>query len=556
MSASDDMSAPEGAGAAQDPSAPEGTGAAQDPSAPDGSADVHDLRSALARLAGHPGQLIETDHPVDPSAELAGVYKRVGAGGTVERPTRTGPAMIFNNVTGYPDARVLVGLMASRDRVGLLLDAPPRRLTQRMGQAIKDAISPVTVGPDRARCQEVVHRADDPGFDLRRLLPAPTNTEQDAGPYFCLGLVLSSDPEGEKGTDVTIHRLCVQDKDKLTIFFAPGRHIDAFRRKAEARGEPLPVSVNMGLDPAIHIGACFEAPTTPYGYNELAVAGGLRGKPVELVDCVTQPEKSIAAAEVVIEGEILPGVREAEDQNTHTGHAMPEFPGYDGPANPALPVLRVTAITTRTDPILQTLVGPGEEHVSLAGIPTEASIYNACEAAMPGFVTEVYSHRSGGGKFLAVLKVNKTNSFDDGRARQAALVAFGVYAELKNVILVDEDVDVFDTDDVLWAMQTRMQGNRDIIAVPGVAGHVLDPSQTPEYDPTLPAKGTTAKTVYDATAPYALRDEFTRAHFRDVDPRPYAPGLFPGTADSPAGEDAPGTGHQVHHTRSKSSHHD
>ncbi|MFK0171646.1 UbiD family decarboxylase [Streptomyces sp. NPDC090306] len=519
---------------------------------------VHDLRSALERLRENPGQLIETDRAVDPIAELAGVYRYVGAGGTVVRPTRIGPAMMFNNVTGYPDARVLVGLMASRERVGLLLDAPPRRLTQHMGQAIRDAISPVDVGPEKARCQEVVHRADDPGFDLRKILPAPTNTEKDAGPYFCLGLVLSSDPEGEKGTDVTIHRLCVQGKDEMTIFFAPGRHIDAFRKKAEAQGKPLAVSVNMGLDPAIHIGACFEAPTTPYGYDELAIAGGLRGRPVELVDCLTVGEKCIAAAEVVIEGEILPDVRQAEDQNTHTGHAMPEFPGYDGPANSALPVMKVTAITTRRDPVLQTLVGPGEEHVSLVGIPTEASIYNACDAAMPGFVTEVYAHSAGGGKFLAVIKVKKTSAFDDGRARQAALVALGTYAEVKNIILVDEDVDIFDTDDVLWAMQTRMQGDMDIIIVPGIAGHVLDPSQTPEYDPRLPAKGVTAKTIFDATAPYALRDDFVRAQFREVDPSLWAPELFPDAAgtsgpDAESGDDSP---RRASTTRGKSSQHD
>lgn len=484
---------------------------------------INDLRSALKVLRENPGELLETDHPVDPAGELAGVYRRIGAGGTVLRPTRLGPAMVFNSVTGYPGSRVLVGLMASRRRVGLLLDTPPRQLTQRMALAVRDAIPPVEIDAADAPCQEVVYRADDPDFDLRTLLPAPTNTDQDAGPYFCLGLVLGSDPE--LGSDVTIHRLCVQGRDEISIFFAPGRHIDEFRRRAEANGEPFPISVNMGLDPAIPIGATFEAPTTPLGYDELAIAGGLRGVPVELVACVTVPQKAIARSEIVIEGYILPSVRVAEDRNTGTGHAMPEFPGYDGPANPALPVIKVTAVTTRRDPILQTLVGPGEEHTSLAGIPTEASIYRAVEDAMPGFVTEVYAHSAGGGKFLAILKCHKTRPFDDGRARQAGIVALAVYSELKNVILVDEDVDIFDTDDVLWAMQTRMQNNRDIITIPGVAGHVLDPSQQPEYDPTLPAKGTTAKTIFDATVPFRLKQEFERAQFRDVDPRPWAPEL-------------------------------
>ena len=485
---------------------------------------VHDLRSALDLLRRHPGQYLETDHPVNPIAELAGVYKRIGAGGTVSRPTRLGPAMMFNDVHGYPGWRVLVGVMASRERVGLLLGCHPRKLTQRMGEALSNPLAPVEVDPDEAPCHEVVHRADEPGFDLRTLLPAPTNTPIDAGPYFCLGLLLGSDPEA--GTDVTIHRMCVQGPDTLSIFFAPSRHIDEFRAKAEAQGKPFPVSVNMGLDPAIPLSASFEAPNTPYGFNELGVAGALRGRGVGLTRCLTVPQRCIAEAEVIIEGEILPGVRVAEDQNSHTGFAMPEFPGYVGPAHPALPLLKVTAVTTRRNPILQTLVGPGEEHTTLAGIPTEASIYNACQRATPGFIQEVYAHSAGGGKFLAIMSCKKKNAFDDGRARYMGLLALSTYPELKNVVLVDSDVDVFDTDDWLWAMQTRMQGDLDIITVPGVAGHVLDPSQTPEYNPRLPAKGVSAKTIFDATAPYALREEFVRAPFQDVDPTPWAPELF------------------------------
>jgi len=498
--------------------------------------EVLDLRSALARLARYPGQLLETDREVDPHAELAGVYKRIGAGGTVERPTRLGPAMMFKRVKGYPDSRVLVGLMASRERVGLLLDAAPARLTQRMGDAVKNAIAPITVTRDQAPCQEVVHLASDADFDLRTLIPAPTNTESDAGPFLCLGLVLGSDPELGH-TDVTIHRLCVQGRDELSIFFAPGRHIDAFRQKAEAQGAALPVSINMGLDPAIHIGACFEAPTTPLGFDELSIAGGLRGKPVELVDCVSVAQKSIARAEIVIEGEILPNVRVVEDQNTHTGHAMPEFPGYNGPANPSLPVIKVKAVTMRRGAIMQTLVGPGEEHTNLAGIPTEASIYNALDAAMPGFVSQVYAHTAGGGKLLAILQVNKKSAFDDGRARQAAIIALGVYSELKHVVLVDADVDPFDSDDVLWAMTTRYQGDVSTVFLPKINGHVLDPSQTPEFNPALPAKGVTCKTIFDCTAPFHLRAEFERAKFKDVDPRPFAPALFAAESFNQSGDD-------------------
>lgn len=487
---------------------------------------VNDLRSAIELLKTMPGHYIETDREVDPNAELAGVYRYIGAGGTVMRPTRIGPAMTFNKIKGFPDARVLVGLMASREEVSALLGAPVRELGIQMAEARKNVTPPVVVERENAPCQEVVYRAGDEGFDLRKILPAPTNTTEDAGPYFCLGLVLGSDPDDRGNVDVTIHRLCVQSADELSIFFAPGRHIDAFRQKAEAAGKPLAVSINMGLDPAIYIGAEFEAPTTPFGFNELCVAGGLRGRPVELVECLTIKQRAIARAEIVIEGEILPEVRVAEDQNSKTGKAMPEFPGYTGDANPSLPVIKVKAITTRTHPILQTLVGPGEEHVSLAGIPTEASIHIECQDALPGLVKNVYAHSAGGGKFLAVLQVEKKNAGDDGMTRQAALIALAVYRELKNVILVDEDVDLFDTDDVLWALQTRYVGDLDTLFVPGIAGHVLDPTQQPFYDPRVTAKGTTTKTIFDCTVPFHLKEHFIRARFKQVDASLWAPELF------------------------------
>jgi 4-hydroxy-3-polyprenylbenzoate decarboxylase len=156
---------------------------------------------------------------------------------------------------------------------------------------VKKPVAPVVVPASQAPCQEQVFYADDPDFDLRKLLPAPTNTPIDAGPFFCLGLVLASDPEDSSLTDVTIHRLCVQERDELSMFLAAGRHIEVFRKKAEEAGKPLPVTINMGLDPAIYIGACFEAPTTPFGYNELGVAGALRQQPVELVQGVAVKRK-------------------------------------------------------------------------------------------------------------------------------------------------------------------------------------------------------------------------------------------------------------------------
>lgn len=485
--------------------------------------EVIDLRSALELLESIPGQMVHTDVEVDPSAELAGVYRYVGAGGTVARPTKTGPAMTFENVKGHPGAKVVIGLLASRKRVGYLLNSKPEKLGFMMRDAVKNAIAPVVVDKAKAQCQEVVHLATDEGFDIRKLIPAPTNTPEDAGPYVTLGMCYASDVEtGE--SDVTIHRLCLQSKDEISMFFTPGaRHLGAFREKAEALGKPLPISISIGVDPAIEIASCFEPPTTPLGFNELSIAGAIRGKAVELAPCVTIDEKCIANAEYVIEGELLVGARVREDQNSNTGKAMPEFPGYTGPANAELPVIKVKAVTHRVNPIMQTCIGPSEEHVSMAGIPTEASILDMVERAMPGRVQNVYAHSSGGGKFIAVIQFKKTVPSDEGRQRQAALLAFSAFPELKQVILVDEDVDIFDTNDVLWAMTTRMQADVDIVTIPGVRCHPLDPSNDPACSWSIRDHGIACKTIYDATIPFNQKARFQRAKFMEADVKKFLP---------------------------------
>lgn len=485
--------------------------------------EVIDLRSALELLESIPGQMVHTDVEVDPSAELAGVYRYVGAGGTVARPTKTGPAMTFENVKGHQGAKVVIGLLASRKRVGYLLNSKPEKLGFMMRDAVKNAIAPVVVDKAKAQCQEVMHLATDESFDIRKLIPAPTNTPEDAGPYVTLGMCYASDVEtGE--SDVTIHRLCLQSKDEISMFFTPGaRHLGAFREKAEALGKPLPISISIGVDPAIEIASCFEPPTTPLGFNELSIAGAIRGKAVELAPCVTIDEKCIANAEYVIEGELLVGARVREDQNSNTGKAMPEFPGYTGPANAELPVIKVKAVTHRVNPIMQTCIGPSEEHVSMAGIPTEASILDMVERAMPGRVQNVYAHSSGGGKFIAVIQFKKTVPSDEGRQRQAALLAFSAFPELKQVILVDEDVDIFDTNDVLWAMTTRMQADVDIVTIPGVRCHPLDPSNDPACSWSIRDHGIACKTIYDATVPFNQKARFQRAKFMEVDVKKFLP---------------------------------
>ncbi|MDD4526308.1 MAG: UbiD family decarboxylase [Lachnospiraceae bacterium] len=498
--------------------------------------DQHDtgidsLRSAIVFLEKIPGQIIRTDVEVDPKAELSGVYRYIGAGGTVMRPTTIdGPAMIFNNVKGHQDARVVIGMMASRERVARMFGCSKEDLGHLVMECATHPIQPMVSENQVSRagaeidgnfppCQEVIHLATDPDFDLNELIPAPTNTPEDAGPYITLGMCYATHPDTGL-SDVTIHRMCIQSRDELSIFLQPGsRHIEAMAERATELGQPLPISVSIGVDPAISVTSCFEPPTTPLGFNELSIAGALRGKPVELTPCVSIHENAIANAEYVIEGEILPGSNHViEDQNSHTGYAMPEFPGYNGHASHECWLLKVKAVTHRRKPIMQTCIGPSEEHVNMAGIPTEASILGMLEKALPGKVANCYSHRAGGGKYMAILQCHKTVHTDEGKQRQAALLAFSALPELKHVILVDDDVDIFDSNDVLWAMNTRFQGDRDIITIPGVRCHPLDPSASPEYSNSISDIGISCKTIFDCTVPFEMKDRFKRAQFMEVDP--------------------------------------
>lgn len=428
---------------------------------------IHDLRSALEFLETVPGQLLTSDTEVDPNAEVSGVYRHVGAGGTVARPTKEGPAMLFNNVKGFPDARVTIGMLASRKRVGMLLGTDPEFLGKYMGEKLKETIPPVMIPEGKhIDCQEVVHYATDPDFDLRTLVPAPTNTPEDAGPYITMGLCMGTDPEN--GTsDVTIHRLCIESRDELGMWITPGsRHLGAFFDKYCAQGKDMPISISIGLDPAVYMCAGFEAPTTPLGYNELQIAGALRGEAVELANCLTIPEKCIANAEYVLEGYLCHDKTVREDINSNTGKAMPEFPGYTGDAKPALPVIKITAVTHRKNPIVQ---------------------------------------------------FKKSSKNDEGRQRNAALLAFSAFSELKHVFLVDEDVDIFDMSDVMWAMTTRFQADVDMISIPGCHCHVLDPSNDHALDPSIRVHGIACKAIFDCTVPFDQKENFVRSRFMEID---------------------------------------
>ena len=479
--------------------------------------DIFDLRSALQVLQEIPGEYREITQPADLDAEMIGYYHKMGARGTSQRPTKLGPMMLFTNVKDRPGARVAIGVMGTRERVGHLLGEPADRLPHFYNECLKKLVPPVQLPDGQAACQEEVHLASDPDFDLFQLLPVPKTTPRDAGPYITMGLCYASDPDDRTQRNAAVHRLCIVGKDEMVIGFGGYRHMGVFRDKAFAKGQNLPISVNIGLDPALYLASSFEPPTTPLGFDELSVAGAMRGRAVELARCAAIDELCIANAEIVIEGELLPERMIKEDINTGTGRGLPEFPGYSGPAR-ACPVFKVKAVTFRKNPILQTCIGSSEEHVNMAGIPNEASILSYAGSAVPGLVVNAYCPPSGCGKFNAIIQVKKRALSDEGKQRHVALGALGVLPETKNLIIVDEDVDIFDPYDVEWALTTRFRPDLDMIQIPGVRCHIGDPTEKQFYDPNLRDNGIGTKVIYDASVPFNLKEHFWRPEFLDVDP--------------------------------------
>jgi len=489
------------------------------------SNNITDLRGAIEFLKTIPGQFAETDVPADPVCEIPGLYRYIGAGGTVARPTKEGPAVVFNSLKNHPGTRLTIGMLASRRRVAALLDTTVDKLAFKLRESVNKAISPIIIASETAKCHEVVIKADEPGFDIRKILPVTQSSPTDGGPCITTGLCMATDPETGV-SDVTIHRMFITDKpDEITFHASPTRHIAMMFEKAKSLGRPLPITVSIGLDPAVYISACFEPPTTPFGFNELGIAGAFRGKPVELCDGVTVGEKAIANAEFVIEGELIPGSYASEDSSTGSGNAIPEFPGYIGLADKAANVLKIKAVTHRENPIYQTCIGASEEHVNLAGPCTEACLIEMLEKAMPGMCQNVYAHSAGGGKLIAILQLKKSKPSDEGRQRQCGLLAFSAFAELKHVILVDEDVDPFDSSDVLWALTTRYQADIDTIFVPGISCHSADPSADGDYNPLIRFTGNSCKTIFDCTVPYKLKEKFRRAEFTSPNVGDFFPDL-------------------------------
>lgn len=405
------------------------------------------------------GLLKEISRKIDPKFELAAVGKKAD---TICTP-------LFSKVKGY-DMPVICGLCSTRELFAEILGVSKDGLGDAFAAAQANPRDCVLADPKDAPCRERIIEK----VDLTRL-PIPVHHEKDAGSYITAGVLIAKDPE-TGARNLSIHRLQVQGPDQLGILILP-RHLMHFYRKAEAMGKPLEVAIAIGLDPILMLAS---QAIVPLGFDEYTIASALYEEPLKLVKGHSVNIEAPANAEIVLEGVLVPGERAIEGP-------FGEYPKYYGPASPK-PFIKVTAMTTRAQPIFQTIVAATMEHLLLGAIPREAGMLQAIRHAVP---TARAVHLTPGGtcRYHAVIGIKKVN---EGEAKNAMFAAFASSQEVKRVVVVDEDVDIFDPIDVEWAMATRMQAANDVFIVPRACGNLLDPSSD---------EGVSDKMGIDATVP-------------------------------------------------------
>lgn len=428
-----------------------------------------DLRSALDLLS-RLGSLRRITTPVSPIFELASVCRYAQLDAQLRHQV-----LLFEHVEGS-DCPVVANLFASRETVALMFGVKPREMLARGVAALANPLPPVLI--ESPPCQEIVDRA--PDLDIATL-GICQNSELDGGRYITAGVHITCNPDtGVR--NVGLQRNQVHDRDTLGIWMAPThmrRHYDA----QEARGEPLPVAIAIGVHPAILIASQFR---TGFDEDEMPAAGGLLGEPIELAKCVTSDLEVPAQAEIVIEGEVLPGERRPEGP-------FGEFTRQYGITRP-LPVVKVRAITHRRGAIYHNVLsGKSPEHPLIGALGREPSLFRAVHSSVPNVVA-VHMPLGSGANMHAWISIRKAA---EGEAQKAAFAAFAHQDLIKHVVVVDEDIDIFDAAEVDYALATRVRADRDIFIIPRVRAVALDPAAE-EY---AVGRATVSKMIVDATKP-------------------------------------------------------
>ena len=431
-------------------------------------AEAHQsLRGFLPVLErAHPGEVMRITEPVDVAYQMQALALEL------ERRRRF-PLLFFERVRGH-SIPVVANVMASRKGLAAALGVGEAELPETYAARLKEPVKPVVL--ERSPFPVVARRGE--AADLGAL-PIPIYFPGDGGAYLTAGLLIARDPATGVAT-AGFHRFQVKARDRLAVSLHSRRRMYEFQQRAEKAGRSLPCAIAIGLHPAVGMGSLsYPAPEI----SKFEVVGGLFGEPMQLRRAETIDLEVPAWAEIVIEGEILPGVHEPEGP-------FGEFTGYFSRRS-TNNVFVVRAIVAREGAWFHSIAsGRAPDHILPLGVLREAEIRNALRRVIPG-VRAVHVPTSGGASFTAYVSIKQTRP---GEAKHAIAVVLGVDHYLKLVVVVDDDIDVFDESDVMWAMATRVQADRDLTVISGSLGAILDPSASPE--------GLTAKLGIDATRPF------------------------------------------------------
>ncbi len=437
---------------------------------------IKDLRYFLKKLAeDHPEELVRIEKEVDPRWEISALAHKLAS-------LKRFPAILCSKVKGskFP---VLCNLHADRKKMALALDTTEKDLIEEYLKRIRRPIPPVMVesGPVK---EEVMK---DKEVDLSRF-PVITHCEKDAGPFINVGVGICKDPDtGVLNTGV--YRHMVHGPNQLGVYTNPITHGADYIRRAEKKRVPLEMAIVIGAHPAL---AMESQNAEPMHADDYAMAGGLLGQPLRTVpgEFVSFPVP--ADAEIVIEGIIPPGVRKEEAP-------LGEYTYYYGLRRKS-PVLDVKVISYRKDVIYQDLTNAHPEHLCLWLVPgCEAGLYAGIKAVFPT-VKAVHIPYSGVG-YHAYVSIEKIR---EGDGKNVILAALGSSPRLKHVVVVDDDVNIFDEREVLHAIATHFQAHQGLCIIPGARSTPLDPSSyglTEIYS----GEGMITKMGLDATRPLLSR---------------------------------------------------
>lgn len=457
------------------------------------------LREAIDFLAAR-GELVTVKDQVDTVYEISAIEKKLD----------NGPGFLFEKIKGYPGIRDTGNLFARIENTAAMFGLDDhRKLKFKCRQAIKSPIQPKVVS--RAPCQETIITSD---IDVRATIPLIKHSGDDAGPMLGGGVVLAKDPS-HGNYEVSFKRMYFRGKDWGSINIIPATHLGKIVAGEFNKGNRVPMTINIGVSPAVMMMAAAYAIHTvvPDGTDELAIAGALQGAPVELCKSRTVDAYAIADSEWVIEGYALPERVFETDEAEQIGKAQtspfsPEWAGYLGKALKP-PKFQVTAITHRKQPIFFTPLAASFENENMSKSIREACFYDIAEGIAPGLVIDVnipYGIRANSG---AIYQIKKRFPGDDSFTKNILVCALSASMS-RFVAAVDDDVNIYSADDILWAIATRANTQTGFNkAPPGAAavGYVLS-----EYAARTGAGGSEGIAI-DTTAPYAARTSFKRAHY-------------------------------------------